>query len=585
MPICLLDGTVYDAVGLSLPARSGPELEAFLARAYRDRGEELLTRLRGDFALLLYDPAARRGLLARDQMGGRTAVWQGTGGLVRFATEFAPLLATLPRRPDPDPVGVAHWLAVSGMPADVSLYSGVRRVQAGCALRLAPGNAAPFTYWSPPYERPLDGGAAEHGHALRAALDRAVRRRIGGDERVGVLLSGGLDSGTVAAFAAGAAREELPSYSAVFPRHPSVDESGLIAELGSKLGLRQTTMAVRGGSLVQGALTYLRRFEVPPVSPNLFFWIPLQRRAAEDGVVALIDGEGGDELFGHSLTLLADLLRRGRLRAAIDLTRRIPGTQGDLSRKAVAYYLRTFGLKASVPYRLHAGVRRLRAGRYAPDWMRPEAARAYGESDDDHAWKRVRGSRWFAYKLSRVARGMGPALAYDHLRRRSALAGLETRHPLVDVDVVELVLRLPPELAFDPEHSRPLLRRSTEGLLPDAIRLRPTKSNFDALFHESLGGVDLPVVRALLGRRDAEIGAYVDLAKVADLIEGPPEKPTDRMWWALYVWRLLTAECWLVGQSGHNASPLTAIGEAPSLHPLRGQTSPARGRATDGGST
>jgi asparagine synthase (glutamine-hydrolysing) len=551
-PICLVDGTVYELIGLEAPARRGPELERWLAEAYRDQGERLLARLRGDFALLLFDPSSAQGLLVRDQLGGRSVVWHASGGQVSFASDCRPLLRALPRRPEPDPVAVAHWLAVSGMPGDRSLYAGVRRVEAGCAVRLGGGGGAPFRYWSPEPARTRRAERSDHAAALRTALERAVARRLVAGERVAALVSGGLDSGSIAAVAANAPEERrLRSvYSATFPRHPSVDESELIAELCSQLGLRSTTIKVYGGSVLQGALAYLRRFELPPVSPNLFFWLPLQQRAAEDGVEVMLDGEGGDELFGGSPALLADRLRRGRLLASLGLLRRLPGSGGRPSRHKLSFYLRTYGLKGAVPYRLHTAVRRRRdPSRYAPAWMLPGPAADYAASDDEHDWKLTRGPRWFANQLHNVARGMGPALAYEHIRRRSALAGIEPRHPLIDVDVVELVMQLPPELPFDPRHSRPLLREAMAGLLPDAVRLRPTKSNFDAVFHEALAGPDLPAARALLGRPDAEVGAYVDRHKLAELLAGPPDDRHGRMWWALHVWRLLTAECWLIAQS------------------------------------
>ncbi|MFL5866375.1 MAG: asparagine synthetase B family protein [Thermoleophilaceae bacterium] len=555
VPLCLVDGTVYEALGLALPAREGPELEVALAKAYRVHGEELLGRLRGEFALLVYDPESRSGLLARDHMGGRGAIWHQSGGRLTFASEYRPLIAALPRRPDPDEAGLAHWLAISGMPCDRTLYSGVRRVEAGSALRLDEGPVRPFRYWNPAYEPGPRLDREDHALALREALERAVRRRVAGDARAGVLVSGGLDSGSVAALMARTRGDDRPvaAYSAIFPRHPAADESELIAELAAKLGLESTMIRVESGSVLNGALSYLRRFEVPPVSPNLFFWIPLLQRVSDDGLTALLDGEGGDELFGHASMLLADRLRRGRLLEARNLVGRIPGVHGVPSRRVLRLYLRD-ALKGALPHGLHGPARRARGPEaYAPAWLKRETAAHFIDNDDSHDWKRIPGPRWFGFQVSRVTRGMGPALAYDHIRRRGALARLEPRHPLVDVDVVELVLRTPPELSFDPDRSRPLLREALRGVLPDAVRLRATKSNFDTVFHESLAGADLPAIRALLGRPGAEVGAYVDRAAIADLIAAPPEGRGAMMWWALHVWRLVTAECWLIGQQDPNA--------------------------------
>lgn len=555
-PVCLLDGEIYEAVGLHLPARDGPELESFLSRACVDGAHDaLLRRLRGDFVVVFLDPLTGRGLIARDQMGGRSAVWHRAPHRLLFASEYHPLVRALPRRPDPDPVSVAHWIGISGLPGDRSLYTDVRRVEAGCGLRLDGLRAERFRYWSPSPGEASRGDRGTLVDALRAALARATERRVGPGERAAVLLSGGLDSGTVAALAARGPADRRPraAYSATFPEHQGVDEAHLITEVASALGLPSTTISVRGGSILEGALVYLRRHEVPPVSPNLFFWNPLLRRAAEDGVEVMLDGEGGDELFGLSGYLLADRLRRGRLFASVALINRMPTWQGRASR-AVPFYLRTYGLKGLAPFRLHDAVRRARGPqRYAPPWMRPEASADLAASDDRHRWKQEPGPRWLADLIHRVTRGMGPALGYDHVRRRAALAGVAPRHPLIDVDVIELVLSFPPELAFDRTWSRPLLRECVAGLLPDSVRLRPEKSNFDAIFHDALTGADLDAVQALLCRSDAEVGAYVDLDQVGAMIEAPPQAGPARMWWALHVWRLLTAECFLLGQTGPEA--------------------------------
>lgn len=554
-PVCLLDGTIYEAVGRDLPGRSGAELELRLSELYAsEERAALLTSLRGDFVLVFLEPGSGNGLVVRDQMGGRSAVWHALGGLVVVASEHRPLIDALPTRPAPDPVAVAHWIGVSGFPGDRSLYTGVHRIEAGCALHVEGGGAAPRRYWTPSWSGAATDEAGGHAPALRSALERSIERRLDPGERAAVLLSGGLDSGTVAALGvrAGTGRRLEGAYSATFPGHPSVDESSLIADLATQLGLSSTTIHVEGGSVIAGAIDYLRRHWVPPMSPNLFFWTPLLRGAAADGVEVMLDGEGGDELFGLSGYLIADRLRRGRLLSAVGLVNRMPYFDGErASWKALGFYLRRYGLKGAVPYRLHDAGRRLhRPERYAPDWMREQAAVDLARSDDKHAWKRLPGPRWFAHLVDRVTRGMGPALGYDHVRRRSALAGIEPRHPLVDVDVVELVLSFPPELSYDPARSRPVLRESMSGALPDAVRLRSTKSNFDAIFHDALTGLDLAAVHALLERPDAAVGAYVELGAIRELIARPPAAGRARMQWALTVWRLVTAEAFLLAQAG-----------------------------------
>ncbi len=556
-PACVLDGSLYEG---------GQDLPGALTRD----PATALGRLRGDFALVAVDGEGRSAVVARDHMGGRLAVWSEREGVVAFATETRLLLRLLERRPEPDRTALAHWLAISGIPGDRTLYAGVRRLESGSMLALNAG-AEPRRFWDPSYSEPMAVDVDESVELLRGALRTAVHRRCEPGGRTAVMLSGGLDSGSVAALAASEPRELAPrrAYSAVFPRHETVDETAEINLVAGRLGLESTRVVVRSGSVIAGTLPYLRHWQLPPVSPNLFFWNPLLRRAAEAGVEVMLDGEGGDELFGFSVYLLADRVRAARLVSALQLIYRVPGRPGQRPPlKSVLKFVRAYALKGAVPPGLHQAVRRTRgAARYTPPWLRPELAEAYFESDELHAWKDRPGPRWFAWLVSQTTRGMGPSLAYDHVRRRAALAGIEARHPLVDVDVLELMFRLPPEHAYSSAHSRPLLRKALAGLLPDEVRLRSTKSNFDAVFHESLAGPDLPALRALLGAGDLRLGDYVRREAVQELLERPPSRGPDLTEWAMRVWRLATAELWLRVQDDSDAldrllGPLLAAPDA-----------------------
>jgi hypothetical protein len=169
------------------------------------------------------------------------------------------------------------------------------------------------------------------------------------------------------------------------------------------------------------------------------------------------------------------------------------------------------------------------------------------QSDRGGQWKSLPGPRWWAGLVDSVVLGVGPAVVYEQTRRRAEWAGVTARHPVVDVDVIELVLRLDPELAFDACYSRPVLRAATTGLLPEEVRLRRGKSSFDAVFHSLLAGPELASVRAILGAPDAAVAAYVDLPVVrsALLDSTPPDSGRERQRWAVTVWRMLMAELWL----------------------------------------
>jgi asparagine synthetase B (glutamine-hydrolysing) len=237
-PLCLLDGYVDNASELSeaLGFPDGGPHEQLLAAGWRRWGAELLPRLRGDFALLLWDDARGEGLLARDQIGVRSMfLHDGYEGLC-FASEVRQLLALLPQRPMPDPVSVAHWITMSNRPGSATLYAGVRRLNPGAALLLDRHGTREVTYWTPRFVEPLNESEPQLAQRVHASLNRAVSLRLSPEKLTGVLMSGGLDSAAVAAVATTQAPGRVTGQSAVFPARVAGRLGATAAQLGGLLG-------------------------------------------------------------------------------------------------------------------------------------------------------------------------------------------------------------------------------------------------------------------------------------------------------------------------------------------------------------
>lgn len=521
-----------------------------LAVAFERWGDDALTRLRGTFVVGVWNDQTQQGVLAVDQLGAASLFIHEANGRLVFATEIRNLVRLLPSAPAPDSDGVVQWLVAGCLERGQTLLQGVRRLEGGQFIRLTDRGHELARYWSPRYAPALQLEEEELGDSLRHHVERAVGERVARSGTTGVLLSGGLDSSTVTAFAR---RLRGPggvcAYSFVFPGYPEADESALIEELVHALDVESKLTLVCAASSLRAALEFQQAWESPAASPTLFFNLPLLRRAAAEGVTVMLDGEGGDELFGCSPYLIADLLRRGALVQAASLRRRLPGLGLAPSRRRLRSVMLTYGLRGAAPHTVHSAARRLRGpGRYAPDWLRAESAKRYVDARGEWDWKRLSGPRWWAFLSDLLITWRERGGVHDFLRRRAQLAGLESRHPLLDdVDLIEFVLRLPPDLAFDPELNRPFVRRAVEGLVPDAIRLRGEKSDFSPLFVEAVSAHDHEVVAELLTGRGAEILAYARPERIQGLVH----TPTDRrdVGWAWQVWRLATTECWLRSQS------------------------------------
>ncbi len=551
-PLCLLDGYLDNAQELSaaLEVPTGTSPEDVLAAGWRRWGRELPARMRGDFALLIWDQERGEGLLARDQLGIRSMFLHDIPGGLCFASEIRHLLALLPRRPAPDPVSVAHWLTMGHRPGSATLYAGIRRLNPGAMLLLDRTGVREEPYWTPRYSEPLSESEPQLAAQTRAALDRAVDRRISLDGLTGVLMSGGLDSASVAAVAAAQAPGRVSACAAVFPEHPEVDESDLIEELRGALGLGGITAEVRAGGLLASALESIEAWEMPLLSWGDFWALPLLRAAAAAGVRVTLGGDGGDELFDTRAYLLADRLRAGHPFQSVGLALELPGAGDRPARRDVAKVVANIAVAGALPYRLHEIGRRPFASRHAPGWLRPRVARDLLDSEDPLAWKRMDGPRWWAEIAHILTRGIEEIGVFEHQRRRAASAGLQARHPLFDLDLVELCLRLPPLATFDRHRNRPVLRAAMAVALPDAVRLRPQKALFDSVLVDCLAGPDGAAARRLLTEPGAELKAYVDLRDVQrDLFDTPRYRHEQPFKWMWQVWRLTTAECWLRAQA------------------------------------
>jgi asparagine synthase (glutamine-hydrolysing) len=577
--VCLLDGRLDNAEELRVELGAAPSEadsdERLLTAAYRRWGAELAGRMRGDFVLFAWDRRHEHGLLARDQLGVRPVFVHGGPENLVFAGELAQLLALLPSRPDPDEASLAHWIAASTRPGPETLFAGIRRLPPGAAMVFSARRAREVRYWEPRFEGALDLPPEELAEQVRARLATAVRRRASG-RRSAVLMSGGLDSSAVAAIATHEASERPLACSAVFPEHPETDESALIGELRQRLELRGPLLAVRAGGLLRSMLAHLERWQAPPVGWGDFWTEELIRAAAEAGVTTVLDGDGGDEVFGPRSHLVADRLRRGHPLQALSLAAALPGGGPQIGRRQLASTFLRLGVAGAIPEPAQRPLRSRGIRREAPSWMLPATRRALGRSDDPYAWKRLRGPRWWAHAAHGISRGIEQTGIFEHQRRRAAALGVEAAHPMLDLDLVELCLRTPPVATLDQRFNRPVLRDAMRGSLPEEVRLRPAKAWFDALIVECLAGADGEAVRSLLGDPRAELGAYVDLAAMrAALLDDENARRRQPFRWMWQVWRLVGAECWLRSQTQSSSqilASLPALSEA-RVEPLEGADS------------
>ena len=548
---CVLNGDVHNvleaAARLGLPPDTVPS--HVVACGYARHGARFLRTLRGSYQLVLWDDSQREAIVCQDHLSARAVFYHDDGGRLTFASEIAPLLRVLPRRPAPDARVIPRWITDRALPDGLTLYEGVWRLEMGCCLHLRHGRREHRRIWEPRYVRPEPMDASDATALVRAGVTRSVERRLAGE--IGILLSGGFDSGALAGAAAPILREQgrtLSAYSALFPGD-AWDESPGVDALTGELGLPSTRVRVTGGTLAT-AVNFQNRWELPLPAPGAILDQPLLALAYDAGQRVMLDGQGGDELFAASPYLLTDYLLRGRFAAAWRTAHTLPNVGSRLEPWQVRAILKECVVKGALPHAAHRLLTHLRGSRYADlGWLTPASRRRAEMLEDPWAWKRTRsGPRWWRFLAHLLVEARELTGAQDFLRRRAALFGIESRQPLMaDVDLVELMLGLPPDLAFSRDRDRALAREAMRGVVPEAVRTGLRKSNYARFIHHTLAEDDINDLRRVLAPRDAEIGAFVDLDVVRrDLLSQPPQA-TDPTWssWGQHVWALATTELWL----------------------------------------
>ncbi len=320
------NGEVYNAAELrgSLQARgvsfrSGTDTEVVL-QLYVESGPAMLERLNGMFALAIWDAAERTLFLARDRLGIKPLYYTNDGDTLRFASEQKALFASgvVPRF---DPATWYELLCFRYVAGERTPYEGVRRLLPGHYMLWRDGTTTQHRWWKLSERASRVGGLSRHEMAAwyRETFDDAVRLRRISDVPVGVLLSGGLDSGTVAASLASQSGTGVHSFTVSFD-DDGYDEAPLARKVAERWRLTYHETKV-GGSEVYSRLLRATWLNDEPLAHGNEPHLLAISEEAKNAVTVLLSGEGADETLGGYMRY-RPLKYLGTLRVAHALTPR-----------------------------------------------------------------------------------------------------------------------------------------------------------------------------------------------------------------------------------------------------------------------
>jgi len=272
-----------------------------LPHLYEEYGAEMFERLRGMFAIAIFDAQTDTLVLARDRFGIKPLFYAPGPHDVAFGSEI-PTLKLFPGIDlTPDRQAISDYLSVMYVPAPLTLFRGIASLEPGCSLVVRRDRSGvtlsqhEFHRWSYAIDEDLTlDAAAEQADAL---ISQAVRRQLESDVPIGAMLSGGIDSSLLAAAAQEGLDGNLLSYN-VRIADAELDETAAATAVAEHLGLEHTTVALTEQPADWDAVSGFLGDLGQPIADPAVFAVAAVSRAMREHVTVALSGDGGDELFG-----------------------------------------------------------------------------------------------------------------------------------------------------------------------------------------------------------------------------------------------------------------------------------------------
>jgi asparagine synthase (glutamine-hydrolysing) len=552
--VVILNGEIYNYRELRADLekhghsfRSASDTEV-LPHLYEQYGDQMVSHLNGMFAFALWDEKRRRLFIARDRFGEKPLYWGVFDNTFLFASEPKVLLAHPAVKPSLNLQALRQYLSFDYIPAPLSIYEGINKLPAAHQLSVENGRVSVNCYWKLSYARrePVPS-VEEASEQLRDLLAEAVRMRLVSDVPLGVLLSGGIDSSTVAAFAVRASSEPVKTFSISFAES-SFDESAYARQVAKFLGTdhhEERLSANLAAHLVSEIGSWM---DEPFSDPSLVPTYLLSRFTRKHVTVAL-GGDGGDELFagypmyaGHRWAAfyqhVPSFLRSGVVEP---LVRLLPVKTKNLSFDYKALRFIT-GAQYDTVARHHVWF-----GSFTPHQQELLLSDSVLEKTDGDIYQEARRMAEECEDADIVTRMQSVDtrlyLAEDILTkvdRASMAVSLEVRAPFLDPKVAEFAASLPCNYKLRGQKTKYILKKAIADLLPAAVARRG-KKGFGVPVAEWLKLKLRPLARDLLSPERVRRAGVFDPVYVSRLQDEHERGIANHR---KLLWTLLMFELW-----------------------------------------
>jgi asparagine synthase (glutamine-hydrolysing) len=467
-----------------------------LLRLYERIGESCVDRLVGMFAFAIWDARERRLFAARDHFGVKPFYYAAGDGWLVFASEIKALFRSGLLQPALDDHGLADYVNFQFCLGDKTLFRNVKKLMPGHTLTVDASRGVRIRrYWELDFT--VDGGHDEDyfREQLRERIMDAVALQLRADVPLGAHLSGGLDSSVVASAAAHHLGGPLRVFTGAFREGRRYDETAYARLVAAHIGAEAHEVYPTPADFVDTLPRLLYFMDEPAAGPGLFAQYCVSRLARQH-VTVVLGGQGGDETFGgytrYLIAYLEECIKGG-----------IRGTQHEederyvVTLESILPNLRQLqGYEPLLTHFWAGGVFGGAADRYLRLIDRSDGLREY--LDPDLLPRAADYDPIEAYREAFLAPRCGslinrmtwfdmqtllPALLQVE-DRTSMAVGLESRIPLLDHRVVELVASMPPKVKYRGGRSKYIFREAMQDLVPRDVAARGDKMGFPVPLQE-----------------------------------------------------------------------------------------------------
>ena len=531
--------------------RSQSDTEVML-KAYETWGVDCLTRFNGMFAFAIYDSARDRLFAARDRLGIKPFYYHHEGDRLIFASEIKAILTTSLVEARPDFVAL-HTPARYQISPQTG-FEEIAKLPPAHYLLFDQGRLSVRRYWGLAPTEADGAGLARTAEALDELLRDSVRLQMIADVPVGVFLSGGLDSSLISALMRRLTTERIHSFTIAFSQQDQrfekmPDDSVWARRVADQLGFAHHEEEIKPDivTLLPKMTWHLDEPLADPAAINTYL---LARQAREHGIVVMLNGMGGDEIYGgyrkHLACLRADtyqailprVVRQWIDRAA----QALPVATGRHGIRTIRWGKRFLSFASMPPLeRYLSSDLSLSAEQYRKLFRNGPA---YAETHYYRAQRDVFDGTGASY-LTRMCLNdtlfFLPEHNLTYSDKASMAASIESRPPLTDHRLTEYMFSLPPSFRVKGSVQKYLLKKVAERYLPNNVVYRP-KAPFGSPLRAWIRGPLAEMVGDLLSEDTVRERGLYDPAHVARLIRLDRQGQEDN---AHVIWTLLTNEVWL----------------------------------------